>query len=136
MEEKQWLKVDVGTSNFNEIVSRQGTLACFCNEERKKEPETLYKVRDIDGNEVEEPICQKWAADTSTISFLGGLTQLAAFFVVLTGFILRTIFIKLVLWTKMNKNSQIMSSTMFTILVATFFNAGILYIIAPWNFSE
>lgn len=54
----------------------------------------------------------------------------------LTGFILRTIFIKLILFTKQTRNSDIASYTMYTILIASFFNAGILYIIAPWSFAE
>ena len=67
---------------------------------------------------------------------MAALTQLAAFFVVLTGFILRTIYIKLVLFTKQNRNSKIATLTMYSILVSSFFNAGILYILAPWNFVE
>lgn len=67
---------------------------------------------------------------------MAGLTQAAAFFVVLTGFILRTIFIKLILFTKPSKQSQVASASMYSVLVATFFNAGILYILAPWSFAE
>ena len=131
-----WEDIDPSTASFNEIVSRQGALNCFCDADRKADPDALYNVRDDEGNYVEFPICKKWAADTSSIGFFAALTQLAAFFVVLTGFILRTIYIKLVLFTKQNRNSNIATLTMYSILVSSFFNAGILYILAPWNFVE
>lgn len=131
-----WEDIDPQTASFNEIVSRQGALNCFCDADRKAEPDALYEVRDNEGKKVEYPICKKWAADTSSIGFFAALTQLAAFFVVLTGFILRTIYIKLVLFTKQNRNSKIATLTMYSILVSSFFNAGILYIMAPWNFVE
>ena len=102
-----WEDIDPQTASFNEIVSRQGALNCFCDADRKAEPDALYEVRDNEGKKVEYPICKKWAADTSSIGFFAALTQLAAFFVVLTGFILRTIYIKLVLFTKQNRNSKI-----------------------------
>ena len=67
---------------------------------------------------------------------VGGLTQASSVFVVLTSFILRTIFIKLISCFRENKNSKQALGTMTSILSVTFFNQGILYIIAPWNFVE
>jgi hypothetical protein len=56
--------------------------------------------------------------------------------VVLTGFILRTLFMKIVVWTRSDSYSKEASATMHSVLVVSFFNAGILYIIAPWSFAE
>lgn len=108
-EELQWQKIDPSSSNFNDIVSRQGALTCFCDAAKRAEPEELYDI--ITENKTIEsyPICKKFAKDTSSFGFFGALTQIAAFMVVVTGFILRTVFIKLILFTKPNKNSVIAS---------------------------
>ena len=33
-----------GTSNFNEVVSRQGALTCFCDSDKNTKPEAVYEV--------------------------------------------------------------------------------------------
>ena len=57
------------------------------------------------------------------------------FLVVLICFGLRNIFIKLVFFSGENKSTKIASATMYTVLLVTFFNYGLLYIIAPANFN-
>lgn len=54
----------------------------------------------------------------------------------MTSFVLRKIFITLVKATGFNKNSKEAVATMYSVLAVTFFNYGILYIIAPWSFRE
>ena len=56
--------------------------------------------------------------------------------VVLTSFVLRKFFISLVQIAGFNKNSKEAVKTMYSVLIVTFFNYGILYIIAPLHFSE
>ena len=89
-----------------------------------------------DGEIAPYPICKKYSEDTKQISFLGALVQLASLLVVLTSFILRTFFIALIRCTGSPRHSNEASATMFSVLIVSFFNYGILYIIAPWNFLE
>lgn len=67
---------------------------------------------------------------------IGGVAQATGIFVVLINTILRLVFIKLIKLTKENKYTKEAVSIFRSILVVTFFNYGILYLIAPWNFSE
>lgn len=70
------------------------------------------------------------------MSLLSFVAQSTSFSVVLINFCLRNIFILLLSYTKLAKYSQHATSTMYSILLVSFFNYGILYIIAPWNFIE
>ena len=80
------------------------------------------------------PICEKWNSDTSSLSGLGALTQATAYIIVATNFILRTVMIKLVeLLGRGNKYSKQALETMISVLLVSFFNLGVLYVIAPWN---
>ena len=82
------------------------------------------------------PICQLWREKTSEMGLLALITQSTAFAVVMINFLLRNIFIKLISLSKMGRYSKESNATMFSILLVSFFNYGILYIIAPWSLSE
>ena len=81
-------------------------------------------------------ICKLWREKTSEMGLLALITQSTASAVVVINFLLRNIFIKLVNLSKMGRYSKESNATMFSILLVSFFNYGILYIIAPWSLSE
>ena len=56
--------------------------------------------------------------------------------IVAVNFVLRKLFITLIGCAGENKSSKQASATMFSVLVVSFFNYGILFIIGPWNFVE
>lgn len=70
------------------------------------------------------------------MSALGALVQGTSSLVVLVNFVLRKLFISLIMCSGENKNSKVASASMFSVLVVSFFNYGILFIIGPWNFVE
>lgn len=82
------------------------------------------------------PICQKYRNDTSSVGSLGVLTQLTSLLVVAIGFVLRTVFIKLIAGVGENKLTKQANSTMISILIVSFFNTGLVYLIASSDFSE
>lgn len=67
---------------------------------------------------------------------MAALTKATAFLVVAIGFVLRTIFIKLIAAVKDNKTTKQANATMISILIVTFFNTGLVYLIASSDFSE
>lgn len=86
--------------------------------------------------QVKYPICKKWKNDASSLSFIGAVVRATSFLVVLVNFVLRKLFITLIGCAGENKKSKEASASMFSVLVVSFFNYGILYIIGPWNFVE
>ena len=82
------------------------------------------------------PICKKFSDDKSTISAMGAMVQATSFLVVLVNFVLRKLFILLIGMSGEHKTSKVASASMFSVLVVSFFNYGILFWIGPWNFEE
>ena len=105
--------------NFNEVISRQGAMACFCKDHASKKfvAEDNFEVFTDDGTKIRYEICTKWNEDTDSLSFLNALAQGVAFLIVLFGFILRKIFIMLVGCTGENKQSSIAVGTIYTVLI-------------------
>ena len=61
---------------------------------------------------------------------------MVSFLIVFVSFVLRKIFIMLMDKTGESRNSTKAIGTMYSILMVTFFVNGILFLIAPWSFSE
>ena len=70
------------------------------------------------------------------MSALALIAQSTSFSVVMINFILRNVFITLLSYSKLGKYSNLANATMYSVLLVSFFNYGILYIIAPWNYSD
>ena len=100
------------------------------------ESDKLYTILEADGTESEYPICKKFNNDTSSLSFLGFVVNFASFIIVLTSFIMRFIFIKMIGWIGLSRFSREAAGTMISVLIVSFFNYGVLYIVAPFNFRE
>lgn len=81
-------------------------------------------------------ICKKYRSDTSSFSGLGVLTQFTSLLVVAIGFVLRTIYIKLIKFVRDNKTTKQANATFISILIVSFFNTGMVYLIASSDFSE
>ena len=64
------------------------------------------------------------------------MVQFTSLLVVLVNFVLRKLFLILIACAGENKASKQASASMFSVLLVSFFNYGILYIIGPWNFIE
>ena len=106
-------------------------------DEKGDENDREYSVTFSDGSKGVYPICSKFFEDTSNrFNFLGIIVNAAPLVVVLTSFTLRFLFITLVKYIGAPRFSREASTTMFSVLVVSFFNYGILYIVAPWNFEE
>ena len=95
-----------------------------------------YPVLNSEGNTINVPICENYLKETNSIGAIGVVTSLTSALVVASGFVLRTCFIKLVACAKENKTSKSAAATMKLVLFVTFFNAGILYVLAAWSFRE
>lgn len=67
---------------------------------------------------------------------LGNLASAVSFYIVFISFVLRFIFIKLLTCVKAPQASIIASATMYSVLLVSFFNAGLTYVLAPWSFRE
>lgn len=93
-------------------------------------------MREADGKETEYPICEKWQDTTDSMGVLALIAQSTSFSVVLINFILRNVLIFLLGHSKFNQFSKLANATMYSVLLVSFFNYGVLYVIAPWNFSE
>ena len=133
-ESLEWDKIDAFSTDFNVVTSRQGSLACFCQSDMHIQEE--YLVRLTDGTESFYPICEKFDADTNAILGLGTLASAVGYYIVFISFVLRKIFIMLLECVRAPQSSIIASATMYSVLIVSFFNAGITYIIAPWSFRE
>jgi len=94
----------------------------------------VHSVTLSNGNKESFEICKEFKASTGLVSFAAFISNGTSFLVVLISFILRKIFITLVQMAGFNKNSQEATATMTWVLIVSFFNYGVLYIVAPWNF--
>ena len=131
-EQLEWLKYkDADGYDLDRVTTRRGALLCFCNEIKSSKEKSL--VRLADGTEDYYEICKSFKDETELVSFAGFLSNGTSFLVVLISFILRKVFISLVQCAGFNKNSQEATATMSWVLIVSFFNYGVLYIIAPWN---
>jgi len=121
------------------MTSRTGALTCFCNNQKASgfvEEDMRYPIYNSDGSLLNFPICGDYHANYNSFGTVGIITSLTSALVVASGFILRTCFIKLVSCAKENKTSKSATATMKLVLIVTFFNAGILYVLAAWSFRE
>lgn len=66
----------------------------------------------------------------------GVVANLVSLLIVLTSFILRKVFITLMEYTGEIRNSSKAKGVMYSIIVVTFFVNGLLFLLAPWSFSE
>ena len=66
----------------------------------------------------------------------GVVANAVSFLIVFVSFVLRKIFIALMEKTGETRNSVKAIGTMYSILIVTFFVNGLLFLIAPWAFSE
>ena len=78
--------------NFQEIISRQGYLACFC-ENTSENSNFEYQVTTRDGGLTTYPICKKFQKDTDAVLGWGLLANAVSFLITLISFLLRNIFI-------------------------------------------
>jgi hypothetical protein len=131
-EQLEWLKYkDEDGYDLDRVTSRKGALLCYCQQSGSSA--RIDQVRTSDGTIVDYQICKQFKSETSLFSFGAFLSRATSFFVVLISFVMRKIFITLVEWAGFNKNSQVATATMTWVLIVSFFNYGMLYIIAPWN---
>ena len=135
-EEQLWQSkhIDPKSTDFNKNTSRQGALACFCNDGIDINEE--FEIIDATGAKISYPVCKYFLTQTKTATGLTNLASGISYFVVIISTILRMCFIKLVSCAGEKRYSSFATATMYSVLIVTFFNAGITYLLAPWSFRE
>ena len=115
------------------MTSRRGALLCFCKGLAKG---TLSTISLKGGETFQENICDEYNDIYELASWGTVFSSGTSVLVVLINMIMRKVFIFVIQITGFDKNSQEATATMTWILIVTFFNYGILYIIAPWNLAN
>ena len=119
---------------MNEIVSRQGFETCFCNymiNEQNQKSDQNYNVKDMDGNQIEYPICEARWTWINNYGWGKFTTYVNSGLIVSYNLSSRLLFIYLAHKIRFSSVASRTQMIFLSVLVVYFSNYGVLYVFGP-----